>query len=157
MEINSLLPLALIIISSWLLALSVLVYWHVLRGKKKPTLSGEEQIIEAISKLKEGYDKSTNNLAKLESDLEELIQKSAFFIQKVGFTRFNPFEETGGDQSFSVALLDKNNDGFVLTSLHTRSGTRTYAKQIIDGKNKQEFSKEEQKVIKIAMEKELEK
>lgn len=98
-----------------------------------------------IEKLEVGL----NNLKSSHSNLNA---KSVEFLQKVGFLRFNPFEETGGDQSFSVALLDGNDDGFVLTSLHTRSGTRNYAKQIKNGKNRQQgFSKEEQKVINLAI------
>ena len=44
--------------------------------------------------------------------------------------RYNPFEETGGNQSFALALLDAEGDGWVLSSLHARSGTRVYAKAI---------------------------
>ncbi len=58
----------------------------------------------------------------------EAAQKRAF--QRVGFVRFNPFEETGGNQSFALALLDAAGDGWVLSSLHARSGTRVYAKAI---------------------------
>jgi len=44
--------------------------------------------------------------------------------------RFNPFSEVGGDQSFSIALMDGNNDGFMITALYTRDGNRVYAKPI---------------------------
>ena len=58
----------------------------------------------------------------------EAAQRRAF--QRVGLVRFNPFEETGGNQSFALALLDAAGDGWVLSSLHARSGTRVYAKAI---------------------------
>lgn len=69
-------------------------------------------------------------------------------IQKVKLVRYNPYEDTGGDQSFTVCLLDKNGTGFVITSLHTRSGTRIFAKPVIKGSGtKYELSKEEQEAI----------
>jgi hypothetical protein len=61
----------------------------------------------------------------------EGAQRRAF--QRVGLVRYNPFEETGGNQSFALALLDANGDGWVLSSLHARSGTRVYAKAIKAG------------------------
>jgi hypothetical protein len=71
----------------------------------------------------------------------------------MGFVRFNPFAETGGDQSFSVSLLDANGTGIVFTGLHTREKTRVYAKPIVNGVSKSTLSKEEQKAIEIAMKK----
>ncbi len=54
-------------------------------------------------------------------------------IQRTGLVRYNPFEDTGGNQSFAVALLDANGDGVVVSSLHARNGTRIYAKAIAGG------------------------
>ena len=51
-------------------------------------------------------------------------------FQRVGLVRFNPFEDTGGNQSFALALLDAEGNGWVLSSLHARTGTRVYAKPI---------------------------
>ncbi len=73
-------------------------------------------------------------------------------IQKVALVRYNPYEDTGGDMSFSVALLNGLGSGVVLTSLHSRAGTRIFAKEVIAGKQgKHEFSKEEQEVVKKAL------
>ncbi len=52
---------------------------------------------------------------------------------KVGLTRYNPFNDLGGDQSFILCLLDNQNSGVIITSLHSRSHTRIYAKQIKTG------------------------
>ena len=60
--------------------------------------------------------------------------RSATAFQRVGLVRYNPFEETGGNQSFALALLDADGDGWVLSSLHARSGTRVYAKAITAGR-----------------------
>ena len=64
-------------------------------------------------------------------------------FQRVGLVRYNPFEETGGNQSFALALLDADGDGWVLSSLHARSGTRVYAKAIAGGRSDAALSEEE--------------
>lgn len=74
-------------------------------------------------------------------------------IQRVELLRYNPYDDTGGDQSFTLALLDNKGNGFVLTSLHARAGTRVFAKPVKEGKGgKYKFSKEEEMVIKKALE-----
>ncbi len=78
----------------------------------------------------------------------EGAQQRAF--QRVGLVRYNPFEETGGNQSFALALLDANGDGWVLSSLHARSGTRVYAKAITAGRADAGLSAEETDAIKQA-------
>jgi hypothetical protein len=75
----------------------------------------------------------------------EAAQPRAF--QRVGLVRYNPFEETGGNQSFALALLDANGDGLVLSSLHARSGTRMYAKAIKAGRAEAGLSAEETEAI----------
>jgi hypothetical protein len=71
-------------------------------------------------------------------------------FQRVGLVRYNPFEETGGNQSFALALLDANADGWVLSSLHARSGTRVYAKAITGGRSDAALSDEETAAIRQA-------
>ena len=79
----------------------------------------------------------------------ETAQRRTF--QRVGLVRYNPFEETGGNQSFALALLDAAGDGWVLSSLHARSGTRVYAKGITGGRSDAGLSDEETAAIKQAM------
>ena len=78
----------------------------------------------------------------------EGAQRRAF--QRVGLVRYNPFEETGGNQSFALALLDSAGDGWVLSSLHARSGTRVYAKAIKAGRGDGALSDEEVAAIQQA-------
>jgi len=67
---------------------------------------------------------------------------------KIGITRFNPFDDVGGDQSFVLTILDKNNSGAIITSLHNRDITRIYAKPIKDGIGENiTLSKEEKSAI----------
>jgi hypothetical protein len=78
----------------------------------------------------------------------EALQRRA--VQKVGLVRYNPFEDTGGNQSFAVALLDALGDGFIVSSLHARSGTRIYAKAIVAGKSEAALSDEEAEALRRA-------
>jgi hypothetical protein len=79
----------------------------------------------------------------------EAAQRKA--IQRMGLVRYNPFEDTGGNQSFAVALLDANGDGVVVSSLHARSGTRIYAKAILGGRSEGALSEEEAEALRNAM------
>jgi hypothetical protein len=79
----------------------------------------------------------------------EGAQRKAF--QRIGLVRYNPFEETGGNQSFALALLDAVGDGWVLSSLHARSGTRVYAKVIKGGRADAGLSEEETAALAQAM------
>ena len=91
------------------------------------------------------------------AELDELTARSAMLesngrraIQRVGLVRYNPFEETGGNQCFALALLDAAGDGWVLSSLHARSGTRVYAKAIKAGRGDAALSDEETAAIQQA-------
>jgi hypothetical protein len=72
-------------------------------------------------------------------------------VQRFAIVRFNPFEDTGGNQSFALALLDANGDGLVLTSLHSRAGTRVYAKAVTGGRSEAALSDEESRAVREAL------
>ena len=87
-------------------------------------------------------------------DLDELTARMAVvesaarhFFSREGLVRFNPFPDTGGNQSFALALLDESDDGVIVSSLHSRTGTRIYAKAVIAGKADTSLSAEEQEAI----------
>lgn len=85
--------------------------------------------------------------------LEEFKKQNLKNIQKVYLKRYNPYQDTGGDQSFSLSLLDGNGDGIVITSLHARSQTRLFTKPVRKGKEGGvKFSREEEEVVKKAYE-----
>ncbi len=81
---------------------------------------------------------------------EVLEREGRHAFQRVGLVRYNPFEETGGNQSFALALLDADGNGWVLSSLHARSGTRIYAKSITGGRSDAALSDEESAAIRQA-------
>jgi hypothetical protein len=86
---------------------------------------------------------------KARTTTTEAVQKKA--IQRTGLVRYNPFEDTGGNQSFAVALLDWNGDGVVVSSLHARQNTRVYAKAILGGRSEAALSDEEAEALRKAM------
>ncbi|RJP46658.1 MAG: DUF4446 family protein [Armatimonadetes bacterium] len=80
--------------------------------------------------------------------LEEFQKKNRLCVQKVELKRYNPYGDTGGDQSFSAVLLNGYDDGVVITSLHSRTGTRVFAKPVKGGKvGDFRFSKEEEELV----------
>ncbi len=81
------------------------------------------------------------------ASLQEIAKIS---LQKIGVVRFNPFGDMGGNQSFSIALLDAQNNGFVLVSLFSKEGNRMYAKAILSGKSEHELSAEEKEAVNRA-------
>jgi hypothetical protein len=91
-------------------------------------------------------------------ELDELTARAAVqeavgrrSIQRVGLVRFNPFEDTGGNQSFAIALLDAAGSGVVVSSLHSRTGTRVYAKAVTDGRSDGALSEEESDALRRAL------
>jgi hypothetical protein len=88
---------------------------------------------------------------KLEKDVATLAHDGAFHLSRLGLVRFNPFLDTGGSQSFTLAILDSRDNGLVMTSLYARTGNRWYVKEIRGGKAKGvELSKEEMAAIQRA-------
>ena len=71
-------------------------------------------------------------------------------IQRVGIVRYNPFDDTGSNQSFVLAMLDAQDDGFVMSSLHSRQQTRVFLKQLARGKAETALSAEENEAIRRA-------
>jgi len=90
-------------------------------------------------------------LAEVEAQNARLTERSATSIQHIGLVRFNPFDDTGSDQSFAIALLDDRRDGVVVSSLHGRSNTRVFAKPVEGGASSHALSDEETKAIRIAV------
>ena len=73
-------------------------------------------------------------------------------VRKVGMVRYNPFNDMGGDHSFVIALLDENDDGIVISTLHAREASHTYAKQVVQGGSANELTEEEEEAVQLALE-----
>ena len=135
----------------WLLIISIfffrLYFYHL-----KITKNGKnESLLNLLEKILSSQEEQKDALAKIIARCDTLEKEGKLHIQKLGLLRFNPFKDTGGDQSFILALVDAQNTGVIVSSLHTRTGTRWYAKQVIKGKGAEyELSAEEEKALKGA-------
>jgi uncharacterized protein DUF4446 len=116
------------------------------------TRGSGERSLEAI------LDAHLDKVYAVAAELDDLAGRSSVLetngrraIQRVGLVRFNPFEDTGGNQSFSLALTDAGGDGFVVSSLHARTGTRVYAKSLVAGRADSALSAEEAEALRQAL------
>ncbi len=140
--------LALVIV--WLVFLTALVLSTRSHYNRLTKLGGKnlDSVLESIlHKLKT----TSEDTLKADKTIKNLLNESENYIQKVGLVRFNPFPDTGGNQSFAIAVLNHKKNGIVITSMHSRANTRWYIKKIISGKSiDAELSKEEENAIKEA-------
>ncbi len=95
---------------------------------------------------------ATDRVGELDELVRKLERTSRGHIQYIGFLRFNPFRETGGDQSFALALADAHGNGVVVSSLHSRDVTRVYAKPLAAWETSYQLTDEERRVIEQARE-----
>lgn len=147
---------ALGVLSIWLIILSFL-FWRILshynrltKGVSSKTLKDvlEDLLKEAVVTKKE--------VESLKARCDRIEKEGLVHIQKIGLLRFNPFKDTGGNQSFILSLVDANDTGVVISGLYSRSGTRWYAKKVIEGRGVEyELSEEEKKALKEARKAEL--
>lgn len=138
-----------IITLALLVTVAVLVLWlRQLSNRLNTAMGGsasklEETLASYFSHVR-GTDKK---LDALTTAYTELAAMTGLASQKISVVRFNPFGDTGGDQSFVLAVLDAHNSGYILTSIHGREGTRIYVKPIDFGKSKYTLSNEEQQAL----------
>ncbi len=104
------------------------------------------ELLAELADVKEREKVIFETLKQLATDVES-------GVQTIEILRYNPYGDVGGDQSFSVALLTGRDNGVILSSMHSRSGTRVYAKSINAGQAEIKLSKEEQQVLDAALNK----
>ena len=110
--------------------------------------AGLDEILDRHAKSLEQLGHRVDAVNALERELEA---SSRLALQKVGVVRYNPFQDSGGDQSFAIALLDQAGTGILISSLHGRAETRIFAKQVTNGHSTYSLSDEEQQAIRVAL------
>ncbi|NLV36173.1 MAG: DUF4446 family protein [Clostridiaceae bacterium] len=103
----------------------------------------EEILYDCIEKTNTIVEKNK----ELDYQLNTIKRNMYYCVQKVGIVRYNAFDNVGSDLSFSIALLDYNDDGVVISSLYSRDSSSSYAKPVERGKSKHALSAEEIKAI----------
>jgi len=108
-----------------------------------------------IDEMLKGYinavEKVENKNQEIVSYCKKLDESIAKCTQKIGIVRYNAFKDTGSDLSFTLALLDKYNDGVVLNGIYARDMSNIYAKPIEKGQSKYVLSNEEKEAIAKAI------
>lgn len=92
-----------------------------------------------------------NNAEKNKKDIRILYKKLETAYQKMGLVKYDAFNQMGGQLSFSLALLDENNNGFIINSVHSTEGCYSYTKEIKNGESTISLGKEESEALEIAM------
>src|SRR3990172_7819328 len=131
----------------WLTGLTVLYVILFSKLKKVITETKGGTILSVFENVLASEKKNKKEIDQVKMEIEKVSENSVFHIQKLSLVRFNPFNETGGDHSFSMAMLNGKDTGVVITGLHTRERTRLYVKPISRGKSEYELSLEEKKAI----------
>jgi exopolysaccharide biosynthesis protein len=144
--------LLIFIIFVWIIGLSY--YWYRLKKNYLQLTQGSKKTLdEVLSDLVHDEQKIKEDIAKIIVRCDRIEKDEGYHIQKVGLLRFNPFKDTGGDQSFILALVDAHDTGIILTALYSRSSTRWYTKRVTKGKGAEhELSEEEKKALHMASE-----
>ena len=143
--------LSIAALAIWLIILTI-VFWKVLAYYNKLTKGLTDQSLKSVlENLMNHANIAKKDIDHLKSDCDKMQKDGLLHIQKIGLLRFNPFKDTGGDQSFILSFTDAHDTGAVISGLYSRSGTRWYTKKVINGKGiEHELSEEEKKVLKEA-------
>ena len=131
-----------------------LVFYFYKTNKKFDLLLEKGKIKDLKEILFKQIDKTKNQeeiINKIIDRIKNLENISEKTFQKIGVIRFNPFDNLGGNQSFVIALLDKQNNGFVISSLFIKDGNRVYAKAVQNGNSEHSLSNEEKEAITRAI------
>lgn len=121
-------------------------YQSFMTGKSGKNL--EETLIKRLSQVDMLIESNKEN----EHNIKMLFSNLKMSYQKMGLVKYDAFNEMGGKLSFSLAMLDGRNNGYIINAMHTREGCYTYIKEIVDGNSIIVLSEEEKEALKMAME-----
>lgn len=119
-------------------------YKIFMSGKNARNL--EKTLIERLDQVDSLIEANAMN----ERNIKRLFANMKFTFQKVGLVKYDAFNEMGGKLSFSLALLNETDDGFVMNAVHSREGCYTYVKEIIAGNSIIVLADEEQEALDMA-------
>lgn len=136
-----------------ILTICLLAKIHKLKGRLDKFILGKdgvslEQDIIALFEENKFLKISTD---KNKKDIRTLYKRMEGAYQKMGLVKYDAFQNMGGQLSFSLALLNEKNDGFILNSVHSTDGCYSYTKEIIAGECSITLGKEEEKALALAM------
>lgn len=145
--------MAALIVILFILFIINIVQSHKLKKKYNQFMLGkdgsslEDNLIKRVNEIEELIISNKKN----EENIEKIFQSLNRTFQKIGMVKYDAFHEMGGKLSFSLALLNKENDGFIINAMHSREGCYTYIKEIIQGSSIIVLSDEEKEALDMAM------
>lgn len=143
---------ALVLAFIWIIVLTITIFKLSSHYNKLTKGSSGANLSSILDDLLRKMQISQKDIDSLKLRCDTIEKDGLLHIQKIGLLRFNPFKDIGGDQSFILALVDSNNTGVVISGLYSRSGTRWYAKRVVEGRGiEHELSDEEKKALKEAV------
>ena len=148
-------------LAALVLILFIMIFVNIVQMKKlkknyKIFMSGnsaknlEETLIKRLDQIDSLIEANETN----ERNIQLFFKNMKFTYQKMGLIKYDAFHEMGGKMSFSLAMLDERDNGFIINAMHTREGCYTYIKEIVDGNSIIVLSEEEQEALNRAMKKE---
>lgn len=120
-------------------------YEAFMQGKDAESL--EDTLVTRIQQI----DQLVTSERRNREDIEKISDILLHTFQKVGMVKYDAFHEMGGKLSFSLALLDQKNDGFIINAMHSREGCYTYIKEILNGNSIIVLADEEREALNIAL------
>jgi len=142
-----------IVYGVWLASLSIIFFLFFVFFRRLTKGTKENELLKVLSRILKVQEENSGSIVAIEKEVKRIDWEARYHVQKVGIIRFNPFKEIGGDHSFSLALLDGEDSGAIITCLHTRERTRVYMKGIKKGKSELDLSLEEKKALEKAIRK----
>lgn len=150
-SVNPIVTGIFLLLTLWLSTVTYFLYRTVSHYNKLTKGSDRQTLQTILTDLLKDVQTEKLGSHELKERVKKLEHKADYTFQKITLMRFNPFADTGGEQSFIIGLLDNKNNGILITSLQGRSGTRWYAKEIKEGKGQKfDLSNEEKEAIKHA-------
>lgn len=145
------LSIAVLCIIVILLILLILTIFDHIKLKKILRNCSNGRLDECIEMYYNKVNTLAEELALRENNLSHLENLQKGSIQKIAMKRYNAFPDVGSELSYSLAILDGYNNGFVMTSIYGRDSSNTYLKPVTDGKSQYPLSDEETQVIASAL------
>lgn len=147
--------LGLVIVCAILLILMIIAFVQIRKFKKKyeKFMLGKDgkSLEKDIMTLYEDNKFMKLNIDKNRENIKELFKKHETAFQKIGLVKYDAFKEMGGKLSFALALLDENNNGFIINSVHSSDGCYSYTKKIKSGDSQIALSNEEKVAVERAV------
>ena len=120
-------------------------YQNFMTGKNGKNL--EETILKRLDQVDQLIEANSLN----QKNINRIFSNMKYTFQKVGLIKYDAFNEMGGKLSFSLALLNETNDGFIINAMHSREGCYTYIKEVVDGNSIITLSEEEEEALQMAL------